>query len=118
MAFGLKEAGLIGIAALVGWFGTNLLPPQPGLEQTVRAVGTVACIGGGAIGIAAADLKKWQLAVLAIIAVIISGLGIVGFGQIATGQPSENAAFLLYFLSVVIFLPLGVLIQLAGLAVE
>ncbi|AUH63976.1 hypothetical protein [Paracoccus zhejiangensis] len=117
MAFGVKEAGLIGVAALVGWFGTNLLPPHPGLELTVRAVGTVACIGGGAIGIAAAELKGWRLAVLAIIAVIISTLGIVGFDQIATGQPSENAALLLYVLSVLIFLPLGVLIQLAGLAV-
>jgi|GEM_PF-1181969 len=113
-----KKATLIGVAGVVAWFGPNLLPPHPGIELVVRAVGTVACIGGAAIGIAALGLRGWRLAGLVIATVSIGALGIVFFDQIATGTPGDTAAFMLYALSLVIFLPLGILIQLAGLTFD
>lgn len=115
MAVGIREASLIGVAGAVAWFGTNLLPPHPGIEQVVKAVGTLACIGGGAIGLAGAALQGWRLVASVTICVAIGALGVVGFFQVATGTPGQNAALMLYALSAVIFLPLGILIQMAGL---
>lgn len=116
MAVGLKEASLLGVAGVVAWFGANLLPPHPGVELVVKAVGTLACVGGGAIGIAVTGLSRWRIAGLVIACVVVGGLGIVGFNEVATGPPGGTAALLLYALSAIVFLPLGILIQLAGLA--
>ncbi len=111
----MKEIGFMAVAAVIGGIASAFLPVPPGLDTTIIFIGTLAAIAGGIVGIVVAKQRDLVVVLSAIIVLLVAVFSVIQFIGVANGEPGANAAVLLYCWTVGIFLPVGVLIELAGL---
>lgn len=105
------------VAGLVSAILTRYLPGVPGLGSTITLIGTIAAVAGGAIGILFRELSMWPLVGLIIVALGIAVFSLISFNGVVAGEPGPEAAIWLYFWTTLMFLPIGILIEVAGLKV-
>jgi hypothetical protein len=114
----MKEIAFVAVAGFVSMVLSRFLPPTPGLENMITLIGTLAAIAGGAIGTLFKSLKMWPLVGLILVSLAFSLLGLTQFNSVASGEPGSEAANWLYVWTAMLFLPIGVLIEVAGLKVS
>jgi len=113
----MKEAGFMAVAGLISAILTNFLPSVPGLGTTITLIGTIAAVAGGAIGLLFRTLSMWPLIGLIVIALALAVYSLVSFNGVVAGEPGPEAAKWLYLWAALMFLPIGILIEVAGLKV-
>ncbi|PCJ04176.1 MAG: hypothetical protein COB16_19460 [Rhodobacteraceae bacterium] len=113
----MKEVGFMAVAGLISAILANFLPIVPGLGNTITLIGTISAVAGGAIGILFKKLSMWTLVGLIIIALALAVYSLVSFNGVVAGEPGSDPANLLYVWTVLMFLPIGILIEVAGLKV-
>lgn len=113
----VKEAGFMVLAGLVGGICTRFLPPVFGHENQIIFVATVAALGGGAVGVLLKRLSMWRLIFVILGSVGISVIGLINYGEVVSGEPGGIAMNWIYLWTVVLFVPIGILIEIFGLKI-
>lgn len=113
----MKNVTFMAVAGLVGFIVTNFFRDIPGLKDTLVLIGTVASIGGAALGILAAKTRPRVIAVVIVACLSIFLIALIAFLHAASGVPGAAAAVVIYVCTLFIFVPIGLLIQLAGLKI-
>lgn len=113
----MKEMGFMAVAGLISAILTNFLPSVPGLDTMITLIGTISAVAGGAIGILFKRLSMWPLVGLIIIALALAVYSLVSFNGIVEGEPAPDAANWLYVLAALMFLPIGIIVEVASLKV-
>lgn len=117
----MKEVGFIAIAGLVSAILTRFLPEVPSHENAISLAislaGTLAAIAGGAIGILFRKLDMWPLVLIILVSLGLAVFSLNRFNWVVAGEPGPEAANLLYLWTALLFLPAGVLIEVAGLKI-
>lgn len=111
----MREIGFMIIAGFVSGVASRFFPPTPGIENLITIIGTVSAVAGGAVGVLFKKLTMWPLIGVILFALALSILGLVQFNSVARGEPGAETAMWLYIWSAVIFLPVGMLIEITGL---
>jgi hypothetical protein len=113
----MKNIGFMAVAGVVSVIVASFLPSPPGMQSWIVFVGTVAAIAGSALGIPAHKSPAgWKvLLVLLVLAAFV--FGVVEFRSVLAGEPGKEAANMLLVWTATVFVPIGFLIELAGLKV-
>jgi hypothetical protein len=112
---GLKVA-FLAVAGFVGAVVSQFLPELPGLRGPITLAGTVAAIGGAAVGIPIRENKSITLyLIVAALSVAISIVGLVLYLAVAGMEPGTGAALSAYAATIVMFFPIGLIVEIAGL---
>lgn len=114
----MKQAGFLGLAGLVSFIASTYLPLAAGLQITISFISTISALAGGAIGMRAVSWKAPLLTVTLVIAVVLFVVSLSLYRHTIFGEPSEVAAVYLYFWTALMFLPVGYVIEVAGLKVS
>jgi hypothetical protein len=107
--------GFMAVAGVVAYLVAKFLSSPPGMEQWVTITGIVAAIGGGALGIAAQKVSGGLKLLFVVVAVAVFVGALAGFRNVSAGEPGSLAANILLACTAVMFLPIGFVIELAGL---
>ncbi|WP_417813353.1 hypothetical protein [Thalassospira alkalitolerans] len=113
----MKEIRFMAVAGLISAILTNFLPSVPGLGTIITLIGTIAAVAGGAIGLLIRTLGVWLRIGLIIIVLALAVYSLVSFNGVVAGEPGSDAANQLYVWTALMFLPIGILIEVAGLKV-
>lgn len=115
----MKEIAFMAIAGLVSAVLTRFLPEVPAHENTISnaisLAGTLAAIAGSAIGILFRKLSMWSLVGIILVSLGLAVYSLIRFNGVVANEPGPEATNLLYLWAALLFLPAGVLIEVAGL---
>lgn len=114
----MKEVGFMVVAGLVSGILTRFMPSVPGLENMITLVGTLAAIAGGAIGVLFKRLSMGPFIGVTVASLALAVFSLVQFNSIVAGEPGSDAANWLYFWTSTLFLPIGIIIEVAGLKIS
>ncbi|WP_420410883.1 hypothetical protein [Roseibium sp.] len=113
----MKKISFVAIAGFVGWVISSFFPSVPGLDDTLIFIGTVAATSGAALGMLVKPLKLHWLILFVFASLAFCALGTSLFIKILSGEPGQTATFLLINISLLMFLPLGFIIEIVGIKV-
>ena len=103
------------VSGVVGFIVASFLSGPPGMESWLKFVGTIAAIGGGALGILVHKASGGQKALFVVAAVAVFVGAVIGFRTVLAGEPGGPAADILLVCTAAMFMPIGFLIELVGL---
>lgn len=110
----MRSITLVTLAGVIGGIASQFLPPTPGITNAVTFIGAVAAMAGGAMGMCFNKLPLSGSVGVIIVALVVFIVGIIQFRQTSNLEPSQNVALFLYIWSAVIFMPVGIIVEMSG----
>ena len=110
-----RKFGIVLIAGMVAGVSSRFLPPTPGIEDYVTILGAIAAVTGVGVAVVLRPTQPRVLVPIIVLALGIAVGGVLGFVCVVDGQPGRAAAYWLYLCTVLLFGPIGFLLEIAKL---
>ncbi|WP_425087408.1 hypothetical protein [Stappia sp.] len=113
----MKNISFILLAGGVGAIISLFLPEAFGLQKIITLIGTLSAIAGGAIALIVEKNSKYVIFLLVISSLVLAVFSLTQYNMVANGEPGPEAAKLLYIWTLLMFLPIGFLVETAGVKI-